>query len=191
MRLKFPRESYIPKPSARVADKHSSAVVYLWTSGRSGRPGATGFHGKAQKPDFQYVYRNEQHRAEEIAQFFANIRGHEQRVRDNRQKRREFRHTLQIGNVLDSSWGYEQTNVDFYQVVATTEHTVTVRPLKQTRVPGSGLSHGMAQYVMPIPDEFLGEKSYTCRVRPGNSITVDGHYADLWDGNHKYSSWYH
>ncbi|NEL27712.1 MAG: hypothetical protein G3W59_22490, partial [Xanthomonas perforans] len=42
-------------------------------------------------------------------------------------------HTLDVGAVLVSSYGYEQTNVDFYEVVAVQNRTVTLRELVQDR----------------------------------------------------------
>lgn len=41
--------------------------------------------------------------------------------------------TVQIGSVFVHSWGYEQTNVDFYEVVAMTGKTVTIREISQNR----------------------------------------------------------
>ena len=39
--------------------------------------------------------------------------------------------TVAVGDVFASSWGYEQTNVDFYQVVALHGRTmVTVRKIR-------------------------------------------------------------
>ena len=40
-------------------------------------------------------------------------------------------HTLQVGDILSSSWGYEQTNVDFYEVVAVSKCMVTLHELAQ------------------------------------------------------------
>lgn len=41
--------------------------------------------------------------------------------------------TVQVGSVFVNSWGYEQTNVDFYEVVAMTGKTVTIREISQNR----------------------------------------------------------
>ena len=36
---------------------------------------------------------------------------------------------MEIGTVLISKWGWEQTNIDFYEVVKATEKTVTIRQI--------------------------------------------------------------
>jgi hypothetical protein len=40
---------------------------------------------------------------------------------------------LIIGDILKDVWGYEQTNVDFYEVVKVTEKTATVRTLHHSQ----------------------------------------------------------
>lgn len=42
----------------------------------------------------------------------------------------EPKHNIKIGDIFYNSWGYEQTNVDFYQVVKTTPKTITLRKIK-------------------------------------------------------------
>ena len=42
----------------------------------------------------------------------------------------EPKHDIKVGDVFTYSWGYEQTNIDFFQVVATTEKTVSIRKIK-------------------------------------------------------------
>lgn len=38
-------------------------------------------------------------------------------------------HDIKVGDVFTYSWGYEQTNIDFFQVVSTTEKTVSIRKI--------------------------------------------------------------
>lgn len=42
----------------------------------------------------------------------------------------EPKHNIKPGDIFYNSWGYEQTNVDFYQVVSTTAKTITLRAIK-------------------------------------------------------------
>ena len=41
---------------------------------------------------------------------------------------------MEIGTVLISKWGWEQTNIDFYEVVKATEKTVTIRQIASKEV---------------------------------------------------------
>ncbi|OTN93623.1 hypothetical protein [Enterococcus faecium] len=40
----------------------------------------------------------------------------------------------QVGDIFYSSWGYEQTNVTFWQIVKLTEKTAWFRPIKKQTV---------------------------------------------------------
>jgi len=40
---------------------------------------------------------------------------------------------LNIGDILDSHWGYEQTNVDYYEVVGLTTKSVKIRQIESQR----------------------------------------------------------
>ena len=64
--------------------------------------------------------------------------------------------TVQIGDVLCSSWGYDQTNCDFYQVTGLTAKGVKVRPINGHEV-DKGMMTGETT---PIKDSFCGPEEY-------------------------------
>ncbi|MDL2219875.1 hypothetical protein LJC04_06065 [Ruminococcaceae bacterium OttesenSCG-928-O06] len=39
-------------------------------------------------------------------------------------------HGVKVGDIFYSNWGYEQTNIDFFEVVATTAKMVAVKPIE-------------------------------------------------------------
>ena len=41
---------------------------------------------------------------------------------------------MEIGTILVNRWGYEQTNVDFFQVIKVTEKTVVIRQIAKEKV---------------------------------------------------------
>ena len=43
-----------------------------------------------------------------------------------------FRESLRVGDILYSSWGWEQTNIDFYQVIAIRGSAVDLRQIAMT-----------------------------------------------------------
>lgn len=67
--------------------------------------------------------------------------------------------TVQVGDFFEESWGYDQTNVDFYQVVriSSTGKTVWLRHVRSSIVRGG--DGGPADYVAPIPDDFDRSKA--------------------------------
>jgi hypothetical protein len=72
-----------------------------------------------------------------------------------RQKEKDFVHTLTVGNILVSSWGYDQTNIDFYKVVALHgKKSISIVPIES-------LSNYNSMYMtgtkIPDPDSKQGE----------------------------------
>ena len=104
-------------------------------------------------------------------------------------------HGVHIGDLFYASWGYDQTNIDFYQVVALKgKATAVIREIRGERIPGGDM-HGDTR---PIRDDFASEETYTRRTRIGYSGHVEigsprfkGHA--IWPTNddtlHDYSCW--
>lgn len=115
-----PRSSYVPKGAVKVASKLSSAVVYL-SSSPVGKPCAVGFYGKADKPAINYSFRDEARRSKYVAEWLRSMderaaykAKHVGEKKAALSKPQEF---LKLGDVLVCSWGYDQTNIDYYQVL--------------------------------------------------------------------------
>lgn len=64
------------------------------------------------------------------------------------------------------SWGYDQTQVEYHQVVRRSGALVTLARIACETVPGSEVSHGMADYVRPVKDAFL-VRCQVCRCNEG------------------------
>ncbi len=177
-RMIITREFYIPKGAMKVSDKASDAVAYVYQT-ESGRPAARGFHGKRAKPAFAYAFRSEAEREKHIRQFFANVQGWHARKAEAKARERAPS-KLQLGHILSASWGYDQTNVDWYQVTRLISPTmVELRKIASTSTGEDGYMTGRC---MPCPDEFIGEPMRK-RVQYGDRVRVtDCSTASLWEG---------
>lgn len=73
-------------------------------------------------------------------------------------KAAELAANVKVGDLFVDSWGYEQTQVDLYQVVAKpTAKTVIVREIACETVEGSeGM---MCRNVRAVPNAFIGEET--------------------------------
>ena len=97
----------------------------------------------------------------------------------------EFINTgLQVGDIYASSWGYDQTNVNFYQVLKVTAKTVTVQEICWETHEVHNRFYGT---VMPIKDAFLANSKpmrRTVRVWNGVAgISIDSsENAYNWNG---------
>lgn len=63
-------------------------------------------------------------------------------------------HGLPVGTVLVSSWGYDQTNIDFYEVTKATVKTVMLRPISISKENGESWGTYTAT---PKRGEFTGD----------------------------------
>lgn len=99
----------------------------------------------------------------------------------------------QLGDIVYNSWGWEQTNIEFYQVVRIMNKTIEVREISQSTVEDSTYSHGMADERVPQKDVFRSEKSYKLRVYAKGRLSnpESYYYFNKWDGRPKYCSWYY
>ena len=102
-----------------------------------------------------------------------------------------------IGDILVNSWGYEQTNIEFYQVTEIKEKTIVVRQISQSVEAGSYYSHGMACNVLPEPNSFIidgrmDKLTYQLRVKANGYLSQPKpyYYIHKWDGRPMYCSWY-
>lgn len=115
-RHRFARESYYPKGSHKISDKQSSAVVYVKATD-SGGYHAVAFRGNAQKPDWNVLIRKPGNLEKNIAAHFESVRAGEARRVADREKRKAFAHSVKAGDIYKTCWGYDQTNVEFFEIV--------------------------------------------------------------------------
>jgi hypothetical protein len=184
------REFFIPQnPSLVIEDEEAKAVVYF-TTDIKGRPSAMAFGGRRQRPDFNYNFRDDQHRQEYVEKYLEDQREAARRKR----KRQGFVTTLKEGDILYTSWGYEQTNIDWYQVIEVkpSGKTVVIREICGEYKQGEGTAT-YSGWTTPLKDQFKKDsESLTKRVRQGNVLTMTSYSSAFpWDGKRKYWSAYH
>jgi hypothetical protein len=68
---------------------------------------------------------------------------------------------VKVGDIFQMSWGYDQTNVDYFQITRVTEKGVFVREINSEQV--TGTEGAMCCKVRPIRDSFLQQASWCCR----------------------------
>lgn len=176
---------YIPEGAALVDSQGTDTAIYTYES--NGTPMAIAYHGKAGKHDWHYRFKSTEERAARIAKTIAHWRA----IAANRAERRAAQrapHTAETGDIFYASWGYDQTNIDFYQVTALAgKSMVELRELAQEKEE-TGFMSGTCQ---PVKDSFTGEPIRRKCSGENNSIRVSScQYASPWDGNPKHWSSY-
>ena len=96
--------------------------------------------------------------------------------------------TVKEGDIFVASWGWEQTNVDAYQVVEKKGATVTLREIGLESVEGS--EGFMSDRVRPVKDAFIGEE-FKKRITGRHIKISDCQTASpMGDREDFYRSWY-
>lgn len=187
------RSLYVPAGSRKVRDKQSAAFVYLYE--RADKFIVIAYYGKRTKAEFHFNYRSEAERAKKVGLFFKGCAAMEQYKAERAAAARAANTNagLKVGQVFVSSWGYDQTQVNYYEVVALVgAASAKVRPVKCEALEGSEGS--MSQKVMPSAeaDRFSGE-AFIAKVSGGSlrSSKIAGRGgASAWEGAPNYNSWY-
>jgi hypothetical protein len=91
--------------------------------------------------------------------------------------------TFVEGTILYTSWGYDQTNIEFFKIISRKGSTVELRELRSEIIQ----SKGFMTNEVTASDEFYGDKVLRKRVQVynGKEQYVKIHssaYAYLWDG---------
>ncbi len=97
---------------------------------------------------------------------------------------------IEVGTILVTLWGYEQTNREFYQVVRKTATTATVREIEDMIIYNE---RRMSGEKMPIPDKFKGPEIRRKIKNYGNGEHIaikDTILAHLWNGKPAHYSTY-
>lgn len=145
----------VPRGGLHIVEDAFEAWTYHHE--KSDRFGFVMYLGKQSKPYAYYAYATEAKRD-------AGFERHAQQARDilaSKAKRKaedraklDAGHGLQVGDVVRSSWGYDQTNVDHYQIIKVIgKRTVEVRALAVHEESTGDMSGRVA----PVWGEFVGE----------------------------------
>lgn len=183
-RFTFSRESYVPNGATKVTDRVSGAVAYVYMTAKR-RPAAMAFHGRKARPDWHHVFPNEAARERAVE---AHFQRHRQAavLKAERHAVNGKPHGLEVGHVLVASWGYEQTNIDFYQVTA-----LVGRCMVEVRKIASGdASTGREPWAtgkaVPALDQFTGPALRRRVNGASRAVRIDDvRTASLWDGRPK------
>ena len=193
MKMKMDREFYIPKAEGMetVTRDGIDATVYVYEV--KGRPHACMFGGKRSKPDSHYYYRSVEARDKAVEDYFDGIQASADRKAAYKAKQKAEKEkaveSIKVGDIFVGSWGYDQTNGEFYQVVEKKGVTCKVQEIGQKVVEET---QG-CDYVRPNPEVKCG-KPVTKRINGSGGFTFDVFNLYPDEGNPRYqtaSGWGH
>lgn len=175
-----------------VAYAEKCGVVFITPES----PGARGciafwtdaYNWNAKKGSRYRAQRTAENAEEEVEYFLNGLAKHRASVKERRAER-TAPHTLKVEDILYASWGYDQTNIDYYKVTKTTKHTVDLVKIGKT-------NHPSGDSVSPNPSAVCEETFTRKRASAGNYVTIDNvrsasqclvtdsHYQTPWNMGH-------
>lgn len=184
--MKMPREFYIPKNAVKVAMKDNGAVFYLYES--KDTPCALCFVGRAQKPTWHFRFKSTEDREKRIRNQIKSVAERKRLKAERAAKlKAESRNLPSIGTVLNTCWGYDQMNREFFQVVGHKgKCTVILREIAQVQ----HYTQDMAGKTAPINDDFIGQP-FERRWNGRSAKITSFAYASEWCGKPVDFSCYH
>tara|TARA_R100001463_G_scaffold33568_1_gene74306 strand:+ start:457 stop:1032 length:576 start_codon:yes stop_codon:yes gene_type:complete len=186
------RDFYIPKGATKIAAKDLPVVFYAYDKNKYPSVAITAmcFIGKQNKPAWHYSFKTHAMMEKYVADQIESVRLSQERKAKEKAERLKP-HSLKVGDVMVCSWGYDQTNVDFYKVVKLVgKSMVELIGIRSAHVDDTDEAHGMACKVIPLPDHEYG-KPFKKKASSSNRISMTSFSsASLWDGKPEYKSWY-
>lgn len=186
----LPRETFLPEEFRHlkpVTPEGTDLAIWTYERPMNRNPDKIAyclliFKGKQMsKPLAQYYYTSAALRDKSMEEYIKNNRAHHDRKQQERNEKKNFETSLFYGDILYTSWGYEQTRAYFYEITEVVgPKMIKMRPINKKLAPGSERGNGYWE-VVPVPGSFDGPE-FKVVVQPGDRVKVDGHGASKWKG---------
>lgn len=110
--------------------------------------------GNSKKITNNYRYKSIEDREKRILDFKKSADSWLKLKEDRKEKKKNNRITAEVGDLFYTSWGYDQTNIDFYQVIEKVgKATVIIRKISAAVLENEG-SHDR---IKAVKNSFIGE----------------------------------
>jgi len=185
MKFALPRSFYVPSNVQVVTETPAGTNLELhsYTTGR-GTYALVAFQGKQTKPFVNTYYRTETQREEAKDQLVQNAlnAAHDKahRKANEATEAAALLATIKVGDIWSCSWGYEQTNVDFYVVVKVTGKMVHLREIASRSTGDSS--------VAPDPTRFVSSEIHARKVVHGGCSLKSYMWAHPFSGGSTYQT---
>jgi hypothetical protein len=158
----------------------SLGFVVFQENQKNGKVWVKGFSGKRMMFDFFYSFKTQEAANAYLDKRQAELEKCAARKAERKAEKAEKMaqpHKLKVGDVLKASWGYEQTNVDYYEVIKLSgKRTVTLRAIAQDSM-DTGWQRGRCT---PVKGHYIGEPLNRRVLESGDAVKIKSYmYASL------------
>lgn len=151
MKYTMTRQDYVPKSYVKVDLTDLPEGCELFRDPTA--PTLMAFGGRRSKPDWHYRFRTEEGLLQKIKEWADGLRS---RAQQNaaRKAERSKPHDIRVGDIFRCSWGYDQTNIDYYECIALKgKRQIVIRQIGLQSVETLSLQGECS----PVPGSFIGE----------------------------------
>ena len=102
-------------------------------------------------------------------------------------------HNFKVGDIVTNSWGYDQTNVDWYRVSRTTTNYVWLKPVHSAIQNDEGAGPMSGQVALTLDENLQpidGKGKETKHRASGDNVTMKHGCGSKYTGGSLYTSWY-
>ncbi|MGC1479437.1 MAG: hypothetical protein WA771_02950, partial [Chthoniobacterales bacterium] len=152
-------------------------------------PSAIAYSGRKRKAVWHYRFGSYERMIEKCEAFLEGLASHERAKQARRAELAAYdaRSEYKAGDIVYNSWGYDQTNIDWYVVISVTRRFLTLQPCGGA-IQDEGYA-SMAGYTVPVPEK-RGEGTSRHSAYQGGGIRFRHGAGGLWNGKPHYCSWY-
>lgn len=137
---------------------------------------------------FRSAERREEYRNNFINQYEAAAAEKVERRVKKSEARKNLVNPYQVGDILYRSWGYDQTNINFFQVIEVKPKSVVISEVGQIITNDQWVAN-MSEYVIADYGHFIGEPVVkNLQVDPSGKAYIGS--LGAWDGSPKFQSHY-
>lgn len=142
-------------PPEAVVDPRSGPAGEAITYERAGAIYAIAWRGSSYNKEFYYRYRDEASRQYALDRFFKSLAECAAYKEKCKAERAAAPRGLEVGDVLRCTWGYDQTNVNYYEVTRLVgKRQVEIREIAQEMKEDQGWLRGSCS---PMPGRYTGK----------------------------------
>lgn len=109
--------------------------------------------GKQKKHAWFFNFRNDEDMKKKINESISSLMAWEDKKLERKEARKTRTAGVEVGQIYAYSWGYDQTNVDFFQVTEVKGKTFTIREIRGKMVEDNGFT-SMSGKCVPVRDAF-------------------------------------
>ena len=183
MRVTMTREFYVPTLYKEKIEVPGTTVVIYKISDTI----AKGFSGKRAKPDFYYNFKTPETMEaylDKYVEYYKDKEAYKEKKKAEKKAAIEKAATeVAPGEIYYTSWGYDQTNVEFYKVLSIKGQKATLIKVAQKTVEEGGTWEN----VVPVADAEIS-KPFTRMVGEYGFKINSFAYAGKWDGKPKHQT---